>query len=81
MKRSENPDIIIPISLDLDWPDPDAVIQEILEQFENFGFTRFALACPCGGWRSIGYPPTEFFVERAEMFTEERVLEMWMEIL
>ncbi len=72
MKRFDHLDIIIPISLDLDWPTVDTVVQEILEQHESYGFTRFALACPCGGWRSIGYPPTEFFAERAEMFAQIR---------
>ncbi len=72
MKRFEDLDIIIPISLDLDWPTPAHVTEEILEQHRNYGFTRFALACPCGGWRSIGYPPTEFFIERAEMFVQIR---------
>ena len=72
MKRFDDLDIIIPVSLDLDWPETDTIVREILWQYENYGFTRFALACPCGGWRSIGYPPTEFFAKRAKMFVEIR---------
>lgn len=70
MKRSDELDIIVPISLDLDWPEKESIIAEILEQHEKYGFTRFALACPSGGWRAIGYPPTEFFTERAAIFAE-----------
>ena len=72
MKRFDHLDIIMPVSLDLDWPRVDTVIREILEQHEKHGFTRFALACPGAGWRSVGYPPTEFFAERAEMFVQVR---------
>lgn len=72
MKRFHDLDIIIPISLDLDWPEREGIIAEILEQHDHYGFTRFALACPCGGWRSLGYPPTSFFAERAAWFAEIR---------
>ena len=61
-------DIIIPISLDIDWPTEESIISDILEQNQKYGFTKFALAAPCGGWRSIHYPPRSFFVERAEVF-------------
>lgn len=63
-------DIIIPVSLDIDWPQKDEIIRDIKEQYEEYGFTRFALACPCAGWRAIGYPPREFYTERAEVFKQ-----------
>lgn len=63
-------DIIIPISLDIDWPTKESVISDILEQNKNYGFTRFALASPCGGWRAIGYPKKEFYIENAKLFKE-----------
>ncbi len=67
MKKLE---VIIPISLELDWPTKESVVREILEQNRKWGFTHFALACPGGGWRSVGYPPKEYFTERAELFAE-----------
>lgn len=63
-----NLDIIIPIALDLDWPTYDIIVSEILEQHNNYGFTRFALATPGAGWRSVGYPPKEHFINQAELF-------------
>lgn len=63
-------DIIIPISLELDWVDKRVTVAEILEQYHEFGFRRFALAAPCGGWRSVGYPPDTFFEERAALFAD-----------
>lgn len=61
-------DIIIPISIDLDWPDSQEIINDIIEQNQNYGFKRFALAMPGAGWRSCGYPQREFFEERAKVF-------------
>ena len=63
-------DIIIPISLDIDWPQKEEIIRDIKEQHENYGFSRFALACPSAGWRAIGYPPREFYTDRAEVFKQ-----------
>ena len=68
MKKIKDLDIIIPISLELDHPTRESITSEILEQYDKYGFTRFALACPSGGWRSCGYPPTEYFKNRAELF-------------
>ncbi len=63
-------DIIVPVSLDLDWPTKSVVVADILELYHNYGFTRFALAAPCGGWRAVGFPPKEFYRERARLFAE-----------
>lgn len=63
-------DVIIPVSLELDWPTYEDIINCILEQQKKYGFTRFALACPSGGWRSFGYPPTEYFKDRAILFSK-----------
>jgi len=70
MKYHDKPDIIIPISLDLDWPQITDIVNVILEQHKKYGFTRYALACPCGGWRAISYPPSSFFEERAHWFAK-----------
>lgn len=69
MKKNDF-DVIVPISIDIDWPTKESTIRDILEQKRVYGITSFALACPCGGWRSIGYPPSEFFVEKANLFKE-----------
>lgn len=65
-------DIIIPIAIDLDWPTKETIIEVIREQHERFGFTRFALAGPGGGWRSFGYPTKECFESIADLFIQVR---------
>lgn len=61
-------DIIIPISMDEDWLTNDQIIFDILEQHRLHGFTRFALAAPGKGCRSVGYPDDAHFEERARAF-------------
>ena len=61
-------DIIIPVSLELDWVTYESVVECITAQNRDYGFTRFALACPSGGWRGVGYPPKEVFTKLAELF-------------
>ena len=51
MKRFDELDILVPVSLDLDWPKNEDIIREIKEQHDRYGFTRFILACPGAGWR------------------------------
>ncbi len=66
------PDVIIPVALEFDWPREEAVISGVLEQHRRFGFTRFMLAGPCGGWRAFGFPPLERYRELAEKFARVR---------
>ncbi len=61
-------DIIIPISLDLDWPTYEALLDEIMELYRDYGFRRFALSAPGGGWRAVGFPPKAFYEEKARLF-------------
>ena len=76
MKEKQPLDIIIPVHMDIFWPSKETLIQYILEQNQQYGFTKFALASPDGGWRSQGYPHEDFFRERAEMFLSiKRTLE------
>jgi len=70
MKKYKNLDVIIPISMELDWPTRESIVSTVLEQYRNYGFTRFALAVPGGGWRSVGYPSKDFFEERANFFLQ-----------
>lgn len=63
-------DVIVPIALDLDWPTRDGIVADIIEQYNNYGITRFALASPSGGWRGVGYPPREHYIEKANLFAE-----------
>ena len=50
-------EIFIPVSIELDWPTAQDVIECIKEQHGRYGFSKFLLACPGAGWRSKGYPP------------------------
>lgn len=59
---------VVPIAMDLDWQTKERAVEEILERYENFGLKRFALTCPSGGFRSIGYPSKERYLEFAELF-------------
>lgn len=68
MNEKDKLDLIIPISIDLDWPTVPQVIAEIREQHREYGISQFALACPGGGWRYAGFPPEEFYREKAEFF-------------
>ena len=49
-------EIFIPVTIDLDRPTAQDVIECIKEQNERYGFTKFLLSCPGAGWRSKGYP-------------------------
>lgn len=60
-KNNSRLDVIIPVSIDIDWPDFDSIVQCILEQNEKYGFTKFALSGPTGGYRSFHYPSIEQF--------------------
>lgn len=62
--------MIIPVALDLDWPTKQSVIASIREQHERYGFYRFILAAPSGGWRSVGYPSKEAWDRLAHLFAE-----------
>ena len=68
MERYKDLKIIVPISLDLDWLSKEAIVEEILERYNNYGIKTFCLSAPCGGWRSVGYPSKERYVEFAELF-------------
>lgn len=71
MKRnSRQPHIIVPISIELDWPTVDDIVASIIEQEECFEIDSFALAGPCGGWRSLGYPNDGEFEKLARVFLE-----------
>ena len=65
-------DILIPVSIELDDPTRDEVVACVREQNRRYGFRRFLLAAPSGGWRSIGYPPREAWEHRARLFREVR---------
>ncbi|MFA6929784.1 MAG: hypothetical protein WCT05_05610 [Lentisphaeria bacterium] len=58
-------DIIIPVGLE-DEPDMGKLIQNIIELHKKTGFAKFALSDPSKGWRSVGYPPKEHFLQIAE---------------
>ncbi len=70
MKKREELYAIVPISLELDWPDKEDIIDNIMKRYKDYGLRSFMLAFPCGGWRSIGYPPKEVFREKARIFAE-----------
>lgn len=68
MENAEKLDMIIPVELGTDSTAFEVVVGSIMEQNQLFGFTKFALSTPEKGWRSVSYPPKEFFVEQAQRF-------------
>lgn len=60
--------VYVPISLDLDWPSKESIVEEILEQHREYNISKFVLTAPSGGWRSVGYAPKEFFIRMANDF-------------
>ena len=69
-ERIDGLDILIPVSLELDWPTKDTIVADIREQYKRYGFHRFVLAAPSGGWRSVGYPSQEVFRTHAVRFAQ-----------
>lgn len=67
VKRDKDLDIIIPVSIDIDWPDYDSIVECILEQNKKYGFTRFALSGPMAGYRSYKYPPIEHYEKLGQL--------------
>ena len=63
-------DIMIPVSLDLDWPTREEIVASIIEQNEKYGFKKFLLAAPGVGWRSKPYPDTRVFERFALLYRE-----------
>ncbi len=63
-------DVMVPVSLELDWPTKDEIIECIIEQNELYGFKTFLLAGPGAGWRSFGFPSDENFDGLAKLFLE-----------
>ena len=68
MKREDEITILTPVYLsDAEAPE---IVDNILAQYENYGFNKFMISLPTGGWRSISYPPREYFQQKAELCRE-----------
>ena len=67
-------EIIVPVALEGDHKDARSIADSILYQYNTFGFKRFCLSMPRGGWRSVSYPPREHFAEKADLFLQVKSL-------
>lgn len=79
-------EIIVPVSMEIDDPTIDEIVDCILEQKEKYSLKRFMLVGPSGGWRSVGYPDkchyekmANKFLKVKERLTNEDVLLGWWE--
>lgn len=72
MNRYEKLDVFVPVPIEIDWLSEEEVIAAILEQYTKYGYHRFALAAPCGGWRGYGYPSKEDYKNYAAKFSRIR---------
>ncbi|MBQ9544038.1 MAG: hypothetical protein IJV00_02790 [Clostridia bacterium] len=70
MTGIETPEVIIPINLDANRTSRADAARVIRRQHDRFGFASFCLCLPVGGRRNTGYPPREYFSEKAELFKE-----------
>lgn len=67
---SKRLDIMVPVRLDPQTDTCDSIAKQIKYQHENYGFKRFAFFALSKGWRSIGYPPREHYIECANLAAE-----------
>lgn len=74
MKKETALTIFTPVILEGDRNNAPGVAENILHQYTAYGFDRFALIAPGKGWRSVAYPPREYFEEKAELFLNVRKL-------
>ncbi len=65
-------DVFVPVPFDMDWLTEEDIIESILKQYKNYGYNRFVLAAPYGGWRSYGYPSKEDYKNYAAKFSRIR---------
>ncbi len=69
MKDTTPLKIIVPVSMELDWPTKEAILVNIRELNRKYRFTWFALECPGGGWRSsLEYPTAIWMQKMGELF-------------
>ncbi len=69
---TNTPDFIIPIELDPVLHTSTSLIKTLTDQYNNYGFRKFAFFTLSKGWRSIGYPPREEYTECAKLFASVR---------
>ena len=74
MKKQEELTIIIPVSLEGDHQDARGAAESILYQHNTYGFKYFGLFMPGKGWRSVSYPPREYFEQKAALIQEIKAL-------
>ncbi|MBQ8441248.1 MAG: hypothetical protein IJX19_11340 [Clostridia bacterium] len=82
MKKIEKLDIVYPASLDWDWHTPDQIVDELTEQYREFGLDRVMLQFPSKGFESTEVPSMEYIAHYAKNFKEvkERVAPLGIEV-
>lgn len=74
MKKHDEINILIPVYMEDFDTDVRSVADNIMFQHSHYGFSRFMLTLPGKGWRSVSYPPREYFEERAGVFKQIKAL-------
>lgn len=67
-------EILVPVSLAGNWPEPETVAETILQQHQRYGLKRFVLSGPGLAWRCKGYPDRSVYEQLAEDFCRVREL-------
>ncbi|MBQ6980131.1 MAG: hypothetical protein IJQ07_05745 [Clostridia bacterium] len=68
MKNIKTLDIIVPIIFDGEDLSEEQIIQNIIFQNQQFGFTKFIFRAPEGRWRSKMFCPEKVWIKLAESF-------------
>lgn len=70
--KKDKLDVFVPVPIEIDWLTEEDIINSILKDYKNYGYNRFGLAAPCGGWRGYGYPSKENYKNYATKFSRIR---------
>lgn len=65
-------DFAVPIELDPSRHTAEQLSELLYKMHKSGGFTRFAFFTPSKGWRSVGYPPRDHYIECATLFGRTR---------
>lgn len=65
------PEVLVPIPIDGYWGESvDFVAEQLIEQYQKYGFDHFSLMAPSNGQLNVGVATTEYYLRMAEKFNQ-----------